>query len=227
MKTSERGLAEIAAHEGIVTSRYKDSVGVWTIGVGHTKNAGAPDPMKIKGELSLDDIMEIFARDIKRFEKRVSSAFTRRLNQAQFDAAVSFDFNTGGIHRASWVKNFNAGDDQSAWHSFMKWRKPSEIIQRRNAERQLFFNGKYSGHGKVIVYTATTNGGVKWSSGKSVYLPKITADKTANLTQVETGNFSEPQFNKPKSKVGSLAVIVAAAGAVALMLRDKFVKYFQ
>ncbi|MEP2947392.1 MAG: hypothetical protein ABJN11_14115 [Lentilitoribacter sp.] len=53
MKTSERGLAEIASHEGIVMSKYKDSVGVWTIGIGHTKNAGAPDPEKLKDALRL------------------------------------------------------------------------------------------------------------------------------------------------------------------------------
>ncbi|WP_428141663.1 glycoside hydrolase family protein, partial [Bradyrhizobium sp.] len=34
----------LISHEGIVLSRYKDSVGVWTIGVGHTKAAGNPDP---------------------------------------------------------------------------------------------------------------------------------------------------------------------------------------
>jgi lysozyme len=44
MKVSTRGLAEIASHEGIVTSRYKDSVGVWTLGIGHTASAGSPDP---------------------------------------------------------------------------------------------------------------------------------------------------------------------------------------
>jgi len=33
MKTSIEGLVSLVAHEGIVQSRYKDSVGVWTIGV--------------------------------------------------------------------------------------------------------------------------------------------------------------------------------------------------
>ena len=81
MKTSQRGLAEIAAHEGIVMSKYKDSVDVWTIGIGHTKNAGAPDPSKVKGELPLDKIMEIFERDIGKFETRVLNAFKRELSQ--------------------------------------------------------------------------------------------------------------------------------------------------
>jgi hypothetical protein len=33
MKTSLLGLVSLVAHEGIVLSRYKDSVGVFTIGV--------------------------------------------------------------------------------------------------------------------------------------------------------------------------------------------------
>ena len=33
------GLLDVLSHEAIVTSRYKDSVGVWTIGVGHTMSA--------------------------------------------------------------------------------------------------------------------------------------------------------------------------------------------
>lgn len=130
MKTSFKGLAEIASHEAIVTTRYKDSVGVWTIGIGHTSGAGAPNPVKINRQLSITEVMDIFARDIKKFEKRVNKAFTRDLTQAQFDAAVSFDFNTGGIHRASWVKAFNKGDDRTAQTSFMKWRKPREISSR-------------------------------------------------------------------------------------------------
>jgi hypothetical protein len=72
--------------------------------------------------------MDIFARDIAKFETRVRKAFTRELSQAQFDAAVSFDFNTGGIHRASWVDHFNAGRDAQAKKAFMNWSKPREII---------------------------------------------------------------------------------------------------
>ena len=35
MKTSEEGVAFIAAQEGVVTRAYRDAAGVWTIGVGH------------------------------------------------------------------------------------------------------------------------------------------------------------------------------------------------
>lgn len=168
--TSERGRAEIASHEGIVLSPYLDSVGVWTVYVGHTASAGAPDPVKMaRGvEHPIAEAMQVFQRDLARFEARVRKAFTRPLTQEQFDAAVSFDFNTGGIDKASWVRQFNAGKDAAAKKAFMNWSKPPEIIPRRKAERDLFFDGRYSGNGIATVYPADKAGNVQWSRGRRV-----------------------------------------------------------
>ncbi len=60
MKMSLRGLAELAGHEGIVLSPYKDSVGIWTIGVGHTAAAGAPDPARMTKAMDLAEILRVF-----------------------------------------------------------------------------------------------------------------------------------------------------------------------
>ena len=64
MKTSTAGLMAICAHEGIVLSRYKDSVGVWTIGVGHTKAAGNPDPASFTGSLLIGEAFGLLRHDI-------------------------------------------------------------------------------------------------------------------------------------------------------------------
>lgn len=206
MHVSKKGLAEIASHEGIVTSRYKDSVGVWTIGIGHTANAGGVNPTDIDRDLTIPEIMEIFSEDIQKFEKRVVAAFTRELTQEQFDAAVSFDFNTGGIHRATWVKKFNAGDVSSAKKSFMAWSKPKEIIPRRKKERKLFFSGKYSGRGMANVYPAE-NGRVQWKKGKRV-------DVLNNVFQNET---EVKDNNKVSDKKTSNAPLIGGAGAAILL----------
>lgn len=169
MIVSPKGLAEIASHEAIVVDPYKDSVGVWTIGIGHTASAGVPDPQKIKHSLAIWEVMSIFKRDIEKFEDRVREAFHKvDLKQHEFDAAVSFDFNTGAIHRATWVKLFNDGRRAAARASFMNWSKPPEIVHRRRKERDLFFNGRYSNIGLVSVYHADKNGRVLWSEGKRV-----------------------------------------------------------
>lgn len=172
-KVSSKGLVEIASHEGIVNYPYFDSVGVRTVGIGHTAAAGAPDPSKELREYSVAEIMDIFARDIAKFEKRVLKAFTRPLAQHEFDAAVSFDFNTGGIHKATWVEHFNAGNIAAARKAFMNWSKPKEIIPRRKKERDLFFDGVYSNDGYANLYPANSKGQVLWSRGQRVNVAKL------------------------------------------------------
>jgi lysozyme len=214
-KVSQRGLAEIAAHEGIVSSPYKDSVGVWTVGIGHTAAAGKPDPSTERREFSVAEIMDIFARDIAKFEARVRTAFTRPLTQAQFDAAVSFDFNTGAIHKATWVKRFNAGDMAGARKAFMDWRKPAEIIPRRAKERDLFFDGKYSGEGTAMLYPASAQGAVLWGRGKRVNVmslmnePVPPESKPANARKTVPGSVPLPTPEPaPRATAGWLAAIL-------------------
>jgi lysozyme len=217
MKTSSQGLAEIASHEGIVTSRYKDSVGVWTVGIGHTASAGHPDPRFLHRNLSLKEVMDIFARDILKFEVRVRKAFTTKLTQSQFDAAVSFDFNTGAIHRASWVRQFNAGQIKQARKSFMNWRKPKEIISRRQKECNLFFDGKYSSNGVVNVYAATKSGKVEWSKGRRMTLPIMSAQKLA----------AEPiTHSSKKDRASLIAIVFAALGSAIIVFWNKIQALF-
>lgn len=155
MKVSNRGLFEIATHEGVVLNPYLDSVNVLTFGIGHTASAGSPDPkdIPIVGE---DQFVErtvmafkVFAEDIKKFEDRVNDAVKVPVSQAEFDALVSFDLNTGGIYKANLTKSLNAGNKAAAAgdanSGFMGWKIPSSIIPRRRKEQKLFATGIYSG----------------------------------------------------------------------------------
>ena len=155
MKVSDRGVLEIAEHEGIVPGPYRDSVGVWTWGIGHTKAAGGPDPVKLpRGmpndlDAAIDKALDQFAIDLAGYEKRVNAAIRAPLKQHEFDALASFDFNTGGIHRAVLTKAINAGDPDAARH-FMGWLRPPEIRKRRTAEMNLFRTGDYDANGDRI-----------------------------------------------------------------------------
>lgn len=211
-KVSARGLAEIAAHEGIVDAPYKDSVGVWTIGIGHTASAGPPDPAKGRRIYAVSEIMDIFARDIAKFEARVRKAFTRPLTQAQFDAAVSFDFNTGSIDKATWVKQFNAGDISGARKSIMNWRKPAEIVPRRQKERDLFFDGKYSSDGFATLYPANQAGQVLWARGQRVNVLSL---MDASLPPAEKPRTIQPSVPLPTPEPAP----VPSAGWLAALLR--------
>ena len=95
--------------------------------------------------------MDLFRRDLAGFEARVNRAFTVPLKQHEFDAAVSFDFNTGGIDRANWVELFNQGRRADAIAAIMNWSKPKEIVPRRLKEQRLFSTGLFSGGGQATV----------------------------------------------------------------------------
>lgn len=167
MKMSTEGLIALIGHEGIVLSRYKDSVGVWTIGVGHTAAAGGINPKTFTGTLSMQQAIDLLRTDIAKYERDVSNAVKVPLKQHEFDALVSFHYNTGAIGRASFVKKLNAGDRAGAMKGIMDWRKPAEIIPRRTAERDLFKTGVYPAP-FATAYPADANGKVLWSKGSRV-----------------------------------------------------------
>jgi lysozyme len=146
MKTGPRGVAFIAALEGVVTRAYRDVAGVWTIGIGHTAAAGPPKPQRGM-TISRDEALAILAHDLPRYEKRVAAALPD-CAQAAFDGAVSFDFNTGAIDRASWVKALRAGDEGKVRQQIALWNKAGGkvvggLVKRRAAEARLILDGDY------------------------------------------------------------------------------------
>lgn len=146
MKTSPKGIAFIAAHEGVVTRAYRDVAGVWTIGVGHTAAAGPPKPAAGM-TITREEAFAILARDLPAYERRVAVALGA-VTQPVFDGAVSFDFNTGAINRASWAKAFRAGNLAAARDGLMQWTKAggrqiAGLVRRREAEARLIFEGTY------------------------------------------------------------------------------------
>jgi lysozyme len=135
MKTSDAGLHLIMEREGNKTHAYLDSVGVWTIGVGHT------GPEVHSGLVWTEQqVMDALRKDIERFEKAVNDAVTVELDQYQFDALVSFSFNVGetAFKNSTLVRKLNAGLFDEVPAQFDRWHIPPEITSRRNAEREQF-----------------------------------------------------------------------------------------
>lgn len=142
MKTSPRGIEDLVLSEGLRTKAYRDSVGVWTIGVGHAATSGLPPIPKAGMVITRQQALDLLATDLARYEVAVNAVLPN-VPQHVFDGAVSFHFNTGAIRKASWVAKYKAGDMAGARKSFMDWRKPPEIIGRRTREAELIFEGKY------------------------------------------------------------------------------------
>lgn len=142
-----RILAELVGHEAIVREAYRDSVGVWTWSVGITSASGHDVDRYKDNPQPLARCLEMFVWLVrKRYLPAVLEAFAgRSLTEAQLGATLSFHYNTGAIGRASWVKApTRAG--------ILEWRKPPEIIARREKEAALFFDGKWSNDGRATVY---------------------------------------------------------------------------
>lgn len=180
MKTSPQGIVALVAHEGIVPGPYRDSVGVWTYGVGHTAEAGSPDPIALpRGmpsnlDAELKQVFRVLASDIPRYEAAVNAAVKVPLTQHEFDALVSFHFNTGGIARAQLTKHLNAGNRPAAAAAFMGWLKPISIKSRRVAEQKLFATGTYPA-GKANVWQVSRTGSVIWKPIRTLSATEILA----------------------------------------------------
>ena len=206
MKTSDEGIFALAMHEGIVPGPYRDSVGVWTFGIGHTAAAGAPDPAKMPRGASSDlaRVIAVFRKDLAAYEDAVARAVTVDLEQHEFDALVSFHFNTGAISRASLVKRLNEGDRKAAAEGFMDWRKPPEILERRRAEQLLFATREYP-EGRIPVWGVSDSGRVIWKQQSSFGLD----DVIGFLRGRPAGLLSAPDVNdRPVLRMGDQGAMV-------------------
>jgi lysozyme len=234
MKTSDAGIYALALHEGIVPAPYYDSVGVLTYGIGHTAAAGSPDPAKMpKGmpanlDAALREVFETFRRDLPKYEAGVNRAVKVPISQAQFDALVSFHYNTGAIGKASLVARLNAGDFAGAAAGFMAWKKPPEIIPRRKEEQKLFATGTYPG-GQVTVWQVSNTGKVIWKPARRLNMPQVLDLLRGGVSPTVTLEPATPPLQRPTQRVepvpapapapkvnGPVALVVLAVlGAIA------------
>lgn len=136
MKTSQTGINLIKKFEGCVLHAYKDPIGVWTIGYGHT--VGVKDGQKItqkQAEKFLKD-------DLKIYEKGVTDSKIK-VNQNQFDALVSFAYNCGigSLKTLLSGRTLNQVSDALLLYNKAGERVLQGLVNRRKAEKELFDKG--------------------------------------------------------------------------------------
>ena len=162
MNVGNAGLKLIESFEGFVPFVYDDlrpaggkygyrewdggSVkGTLTIGYGHTNAAGLPKIVKGM-QVTQEEGSAILASDLHSVEVDVNRLVKVPLTQNQFDALVSFHFNTGALGKSTLLKKLNAGDYAAVPSELLKWVKSkgqtlNGLIRRRKAEGQLFMKG--------------------------------------------------------------------------------------
>ena len=139
MKISDKGLSLIKLHEGLRLEAYRDSVGVLTIGYGHTGSVS-------DGQVITSGQAEILlSQDVHNVEVCVEKYVTVPMTQGEFDALCSFVFNLGctALRNSTLLRKLNASDYDGAASEFKRWdhaggQKLAGLTKRRAAEASLF-----------------------------------------------------------------------------------------
>ena len=147
MKLSRQGRELIEEFEGLFLESYQDSAGVWTIGWGHTGLKHRDGTVYPGRRITPEEADQLLAHDMEKFEDRVKRLVAVPLTQNEFDALVSFDFNTGGLARSSLLQRLNRGDMKRsiARSEFIRWinagGRPLRGLARRRASEAMMFTG--------------------------------------------------------------------------------------
>ena len=144
MQLSENGYNFLVSQEGLKLTAYKCQAGIWTIGVGHTKNVKQGDV------ITNTQAHKLFDEDSEWVERAVNRSGLV-LNQNQFDALFSLIFNIGEPNfKASTLyrllkEDVKRKDIEMAWCRWNKARINGELQiskgldTRRKKEVELFF----------------------------------------------------------------------------------------
>jgi lysozyme len=153
MRTSATGRKLIEEFEGCILGAYDDdtdhivplgghSRGTLTIGYGHTSAAGAPKVF-VGQSITRAQADAILGSDLGAVEADVSRLVHVPISQNQFDALVSFQFNTGALGRSGVLVHLNKKDYKGAADALLQWthangRVMAGLVRRRSDERKLF-----------------------------------------------------------------------------------------
>lgn len=146
-RVSERGIDLIKSFEGLSLEAYPDPVSKgdpWTIGWGHTGRDVYPGHV-----ISHAEAEALLTADIRHCVLGIDKLCRVPLNQNQFDALVSFTFNTGlaAFAGSSMLRHLNLFGYEGAADEFPRWDKGHrngqvvvvpELQERRAIERALF-----------------------------------------------------------------------------------------
>jgi lysozyme len=139
MNLGYNGTKILKFFEGCRLTAYQDSVGVWTIGYGHTKGVHAG--MSITQE----EAEQMLLIELEEYEGYIEKYVIVPLTQNQFDALVVWVYNLGptNLRRSTLLKELNSGNYTAAGNEITKWNKAggkvlAGLVKRREAEAELF-----------------------------------------------------------------------------------------
>jgi len=129
----------IAEFEGFRANAYRDPVGVWTIGFGHTRGVRPGDTI-LRGEAG-----RLLEEEVEQFMQGVEELVDVSVNANQLAALTSFSYNLGlgALGNSTLLRKLNSGDYEGAADQFRRWiyaggKVLSGLQKRRAAEAALF-----------------------------------------------------------------------------------------
>ena len=146
MNLSPDGLRLIEGFESLRLDAYPDPGSrdgtPWTIGWGATTYEDGT-PVREGDSITAERADELLRHHLANSERDVRRLVTVPLSQRQYDALVSFQYNTGALAGATLLRRLNAGDYAGAAQEFDRWihndGAPMEgLRRRRRAERAMF-----------------------------------------------------------------------------------------
>ena len=143
MEISEDGIALIKHFESCRLRAYRDSVGVWTIGWGHTKE------VKEGMEVTQKDADAMFLHEIQEYEGYINN-LEIDFKQYEFDALVSWVYNLGpaNLISSTMLKRLRAEEFWDVPHQMRRWNRAGGkvlrgLTRRRLAESLMFENREW------------------------------------------------------------------------------------
>lgn len=137
----ESAMDFIEAWEGCRLTAYKCPAGIWTIGVGHTRDVTEHD------EITYEQSRDLLRRDLELVKHDLAPFINVGVTQGQYVALVSLAFNVGAsyvVHNCPrLMRALNAGDVEQAAHQFLDITKAGGkelpgLVRRRKSEAKLF-----------------------------------------------------------------------------------------
>ena len=140
MEVSQNGINLIKKYEGCRLDAYLCPANVWTIGFGHTGS----DVFKGR-RITHQEAEKLLKIDLLVHSNNVNKLVKVKLNQNQFAALVSFEYNVGygNFKSSTLLRLLNQGKYKDAGEQFNRWvyagGKVLAGLQKRRAEEKALF----------------------------------------------------------------------------------------
>jgi lysozyme len=176
-------MAMIMRHEGVKLTPYKDSLGLWTVGVGHLIGDGHSLPPEWNRTFTMDEIQALFAQDYLKHKKAAMNIPNfARLSSGGQAALIDMTYNMG----PTW------------WHGWPTFTKFMQDLDIADAAASLESSKWYTQVGAraqevvALLKSSTINSGstVAASANKLSGAPPATAP----TTQIASSTRSAPSY---------------------------------